>query len=30
LRDDEYPNIDTAIVPMLRDIKINGILYEED
>jgi hypothetical protein len=30
LRDDEYPNIDPAIVPMLRDIKINGILYEED
>ena len=30
LRDDEYPNIDLAIVPMLRDIKINGILYEED
>ena len=30
LRDDEYPNLDPAVIAILRDIKINGILYEED
>jgi hypothetical protein len=29
LRDDEYPNIDPFIVPLLRDIKINEILDED-
>lgn len=29
LRDDEYPNIDPVIVPLLRDIKINEILDED-